>query len=285
MIIFHDARCVNYSAPGHPERPQRIRSTIPVLKERHPNWQWPFPVSATNQAILRAHSPEHIQAVEKALFEFDADTPAYPNIYEHAMASAGAATAAARTALDGKLGFALMRPPGHHACRERAMGFCYFNNIVVAALDVLGQGVGRVGIWDFDAHHGNGTEELVANHSQIAFASVHQSPAYPGTGLTSSANIHNFPVPPYARRADHMAAAERALDALIAEKPDLILVSAGFDAYRGDPITQMTLEPEDFATFGKWLRQSNIRSAAMLEGGYSDDLPELIETFLTNWEG
>ena len=285
MIIFHDARSANYSSPGHPERPQRILSTVPLLRERHPDWHWPFPMSATNKDILRAHSPEHIQAVQKARFEFDADTPAYPNIYDHAMASAGAAIAATRSALEGKPAFSLMRPPGHHACRERAMGFCYFNNPVVAALDALEQGVGRIAIWDFDAHHGNGTEELVANHSQITFASIHQSPAYPGTGLKSFANIHNFPVPPYARRTDHMAAVERAFDGLIAEKPDLILVSAGFDAFRGDPITQMTLEPEDFATFGKWLRESHIRSAGMLEGGYSSELPELIDTFLTSWEG
>jgi acetoin utilization deacetylase AcuC-like enzyme len=285
MIIFHDARCVEYTTPGHPERPQRILSTAPLLRKRHPDWHWPFPVAATVNVLQRAHTEDHIEMVETSVYEFDADTPAYPDIYDHALRSAGAAIATARAGLEGKLAFSLMRPPGHHATRNRAMGFCYFSNVAVAALDALAQGAERVGIWDIDAHHGNGTEDIVADHPGITFASVHQSPAYPGTGLTSSGNIHNFPVRPYARRSEHVGTIERALEDLMAEKPDLILVSAGFDAFRADPITQMTLEHEDFATFGKWLRQSRVRSAAILEGGYSDELPELIDAFLTSWAG
>src|ERR1700681_3488448 len=104
------------------------------------------------------------------------------------------------------------------------MGFCYFGNIAVGALDALENGAERVAIWDFDAHHGNGTEEIVANHSRIAFASIHQSPAYPGTGLTSFANIDNYPLRPYARRSEHLHAAERGLQTLLAFKPDVLLV-------------------------------------------------------------
>ena len=285
MIIYHDPRCTEYSTPGHPERPNRILSTVPLLRKRHPEWHWPFP-SAVDTATLRlAHSPEHIEAVEKNVHEFDADTPAYPNIYQYALSSAGAAVAAARLGLEGKIAFSLMRPPGHHATPDRAMGFCYFSNIAIAALDALKKGAERVAILDFDAHHGNGTEDVVADNDRIIFASVHQSPAYPGTGLTSFANIHNCPLRPYTRRSEHVAAVQRALDDLLAAKPDLILVSAGFDSYRGDPITQMTLEPEDFATFGKWLRQSKVRTAGVLEGGYSDELPELIDAFLAAWAG
>jgi len=285
MVVLHDPRCVEYSAPGHPERPQRILSTAPFLRKRHDNWEWRSPIPAITDSLLRAHSPEHVEEVQNSIHEFDADTPVYANIYEHALRSAGAAIAVARVGLDGGLGFSLMRPPGHHATHDRAMGFCYFNNIAVAAFEALEQGAERVGIWDFDAHHGNGTEDIVENHSQITFASVHQSPGYPGTGLTSFDNIHNFPMRPYARRSQHLETVERALEVLLNDKPDLILVSAGFDAFRGDPITQMTLEQEDFATFGKWLRQSRVRAAAVLEGGYSDELPELIDAFLTSWAG
>ncbi len=164
------------------------------------------------------------------------------------------------------------------------MGFCFFNHIAVAALDALEQGAERVAIWDFDAHHGNGTEAIVTGHPRIAFASVHQFPGYPGTGTRSSGNIHNFPVPPFAPRAEHCAAVERALAVLLEFKPSLLLVSAGFDAYAGDPITQMSLAQEDFATFGTWLHRSGIPAGAILEGGYSDDLPLLIDAFLTGWE-
>ncbi len=164
------------------------------------------------------------------------------------------------------------------------MGFCYFSNIAIAALDALENGAERVAIWDFDAHHGNGTEDIVAANPRIAFASIHQFPGYPGTGTRSFGNIHNYPVAPLTPRADHVAAVRRGLDELVAFHPDLLLVSAGFDAYAGDPITEMSLAPEDFATFGKWLRETNIRAGAILEGGYSDELPELIDAFLTAWD-
>ena len=178
------------------------------------------------------------------------------------------------------------------------MGFCYFSNIAIAALDALESGIGfqpmscessarrrchRVAIWDFDAHHGNGTEAIVEKNSHIAFASIHQFPAYPGTGAKSFDNIDNYPVPPYTRREQHVDIAERALQKLLRFKPDLLLVSAGFDAYSRDPLVQMTLEHEDFARFGERLNKIGIPVAAILEGGYSDELPELIDTFLTSW--
>jgi acetoin utilization deacetylase AcuC-like enzyme len=301
MLIFHDPRCVEYSAPGHPERSARITQTVPLLKQRHPDWQWREPRSATDEELLRAHSTEHLQRVAKPLRDFDVDTPAYPKINFYARQSAGAAIEAARAALAGDRVFVLNRPPGHHAMRDRAMGFSYYGNIAIAALDTLASAkcqsdsqprsataattkIDRVAIWDFDAHHGNGTEDIVAHNPQIRFGSIHQFPAYPGTGAKSFDNIYNYPVPPNAPRAEYMNVCRHALDKLLEWKPDLLLVSAGFDAYMHDPLVQMTLEQEDFATFGKWLRDVDVPTAAILEGGYSDDLPDLIDAFLTAWE-
>jgi acetoin utilization deacetylase AcuC-like enzyme len=283
MIVFHDESCLLYSALGHPERPARIARSVPLLKERHPDWEWRIPKAASEAALLRAHSRYHVERIRNATRDFDADTPVYPKIYEHALRSAGAAIEAARAALSGERGFSLMRPPGHHATRDRAMGFCYFNNIAIAALDALDNSAKRVAIWDFDAHHGNGTEAIVANNSQVAFASIHQFPGYPGTGTKSFANVTNYPLGPGTPRNHHVEVAKRTLEKLVAFKPDLLLVSAGFDAYARDPLVQMTLEAEDFSTFGEWLHQLDIPVATILEGGYSDELPELIDAFLTAW--
>jgi acetoin utilization deacetylase AcuC-like enzyme len=307
MIIFHDPHCTEYSAPGYPERPERIARTVPLLKDRHGDWEWREPRAATDEELLRAHSREHLARIAIATNDFDSDTPAYPEIDMYARQSAGAGIEAALAALGGERTFCLMRPPGHHATRDRAMGFCYFSNVAVAALNALAvagigdagsesdkhsrspiaattkTGVECVAIWDFDAHHGNGTEAIVANNPRIRFASIHQFPAYPGTGMKSFANIDNYPVAPFTRRNEHVDVARRALEKLIAFKPELILVSAGFDAYARDPLVQMTLEREDFATFGEWLREIDIPTAAILEGGYSNELPELIDTFLASW--
>jgi acetoin utilization deacetylase AcuC-like enzyme len=284
MIIFHDPHCVEYSAPGHPERPERIIRPVPLLKDRHPTWQWREPRSATNDELLRAHSAEHIARVRNPAGDFDLDTPALPKIYDYALKSAGGSIEAARTALEGNRNFVLNRPPGHHATRDCAMGFCYFSNIAIAALDALENGADRVAIWDFDAHHGNGTEAIVTNNPRIRFASIHQFPAYPGTGAKSFANIDNYPVPPQTPRKEHVEITKLALEKLANSKPNLILVSAGFDAYARDPLVQMTLEQEDFASFGEWLNKIDIPVVAILEGGYSDDLPELIDAFLSAWD-
>jgi acetoin utilization deacetylase AcuC-like enzyme len=283
MIIFHDESCLEYSAPGHPERPARIARSVPLIKERHPDWEWRIPKPASEAALLRAHSRDHVERIRNAMRDFDADTPVYSKIYEHALRSAGAAVEAAQAALRGQRAFSLMRPPGHHATPDRAMGFCYFNNIAIAALDALDNSAKRIAIWDFDAHHGNGTEAIVANNSRVAFASIHQFPGYPGTGTKSFANVRNYPLGPGTPRHHHVEVAKRALEKLVAFKPDLLLISAGFDAYADDPLVQMTLKHEDFATFGDWLRELDIPVATILEGGYNDELPELIDAFLSAW--
>jgi acetoin utilization deacetylase AcuC-like enzyme len=284
MTIFYDPRCLEYSSPGHPERPERIARTRPLIKNRHPDWAWRQPIPATDNELLRAHSRQHIERVAIPRQDFDPDTPYYPNINTHAHRSTGAAIETARAALRGELAFSLMRPPGHHATRDRAMGFCYFSNVAIAALDALENGAERVAIWDFDGHHGNGTEAIVADNQRIRFASIHQFPAYPGTGAKSFVNIDNYPVAPFTARIEIVKIAKQSLEKLVAFKPNLLLVSAGFDAYARDPLLQMTLEREDFAQFGKWLTKVGMPVAVALEGGYSNDLPELIDAFLTAWQ-
>ncbi|MBX3750098.1 MAG: histone deacetylase [Opitutaceae bacterium] len=267
-----------------PEQPARVTRTVPHLQAAHPGWTWQVPGVATDATLLRGHTPGHLKRLLQPR-DFDADTPFFPGIADHARRAVEAACAATDAALAGKPAFSLMRPPGHHATANQAMGFCYLNQIALAALHAQAKGVARVAIWDFDAHHGNGTEAILRRRPGVLFTSVHQSPGYPGTGTTSFDNCRNWPVRPHTPRPEHMAALAASWDAVIAFKPDLVLVSAGFDSYAQDPITSMTLEAEDFATLGRWLRESGLPAAAILEGGYSADLPQLIDAFLTAWEG
>lgn len=285
MVIIHDPRCAGYQAFGHPEAPFRVEQTATLLQAQHPAWTWQLPEPAEDADLLRVHSAGHLAAVDAAEDDFDADTPALDGIGEHARRAAGAALLAAKTALAGRQSFVLMRPPGHHALRDRAMGFCYFGNAAVAALAARAAGVGKVAVWDFDAHHGNGTEALVRGVDGTLFVSVHQLPGWPGSGARSFDNVRNYPVPPECATAEHLIALEQSWADVLAFHPELILVSAGFDAYVGDPITQMTLTQESFRTLGRWLGESKVPTAALLEGGYSRELPRLIDTFLTAWQG
>ena len=284
MYLIFDREATRYGSSQHPECPARLIRTEAHLRDNRPKWKWRAPTSASDDAILRVHSREHLERLARPL-DFDADTPYYDEILAHARRAAGAAVGVVDYAFDRKKAFALMRPPGHHATRDRARGFCYLNSIAIAAFHAIEKGAERVAIWDFDAHHGNGTEAIVHRHPAIHFASIHQYPGYPGTGTHSFDNISNYPVPPNAAPGFHTGEVERGLARLLEFKPDVILVSAGFDAFAGDPITQMSLEVEHFELFGKWLRETGIDAGALLEGGYSSDLPLLVESFLSGWSG
>lgn len=285
MIVITDERCAAYQQPGHPERPARVARTVEKLREQSQlpiTWAAPGPVR--EEQLLRAHSPNLLSRLAMAV-DFDADTPAYPDIRAHAERSVGGALKALDLAREGRQVFSLLRPPGHHATQTRAMGFCYLNSIAIAALEALGRGVRRVAVFDFDVHHGNGTEDILRGRPDCAFFSVHQFPAYPGTGESSHQNAHNYPVPPGASREEYRAALAAALDDLRRYQPALVGVSAGFDAFREDPLSDAALEEEDFAWLGEALRSLGVPVFSLLEGGYSRQLPDLIFAYLCGLAG
>jgi len=286
LNIITDNRCTGYSSPFHPERPERITATQELLRDQADlavTWGEPGPCG--DASILRAHTRNHLARLDVAE-DFDSDTAYFPGIAGYARASAGAALAAMETAREGKTVFSLMRPPGHHATAQRAMGFCYLSNIAIAALEGLAQGVKRVAIYDFDVHHGNGTEAILLNKPGAAFFSIHQFPCYPGTGSRNAGNnCFNYPVPPRTPRGEYRHILETALDELKKFKPELVGVSAGFDAYARDPLAQETLEAEDYHWLGQSMRGLGVPVFSVLEGGYSSDLPKLILAYLRGVEG
>jgi acetoin utilization deacetylase AcuC-like enzyme len=284
--IITDEKCSGYFSPGHPERPARITASVERLKNQTDlPLVWAVPTRAADEPILRAHAPEVLARLQIPR-EFDADTPFFENIADYARASVVAALDALRLARQGESVFSLMRPPGHHATRDRSMGFCYLNNIAIAALEASATGAKRVAVFDFDVHHGNGTEDILLNREDTAFFSIHQFPAYPGSGEKNvGENCFNYPVAPSTPRETYRATLSRALADLKSFSPDLIAVSAGFDAYVRDPLANGTLLAEDFHWLGRELRGLKIPFFSLLEGGYSKDLPELIFAYLKGVEG
>ena len=246
---------------------------------------WSEPGPCDDAAILRAHDPDHLIRLAR-LEDFDQDTPAFPNLVDYARASVASALGALKAARNGETVFSLMRPPGHHATRNRAMGFCYLNNVAIAVLEAVATGSKRVAVFDFDVHHGNGTESILLNKPDCAFFSIHQFPCYPGTGTRNLGNnCFNYPVLPQIARGEYLHILSSAVERLEAYRPDLVAVSAGFDAYVRDPLAQGSLEREDFYWLGQSLRGLGVPLFSILEGGYSTDLPELILAYLRGVEG
>ncbi len=286
LTIITDPRCIEYGTRGHPERPARVSGAVELLKAQDKvELTWSQPDEASDAAILRAHTQAHVAQLEKP-FDFDGDTPAYPDIAAHARRSAGGALQALAAARAGQTAFSLLRPPGHHATQDRAMGFCYLNSIAIAALGARATGCQRVAVFDFDVHHGNGTEEILLDNPGLAFISIHQYPAYPGTGRENrGGNCFNFPVAPATPREQYRDILSKAFAELKKFKPDMLAVSAGFDAFRGDPLAQGTLEAEDFRWLGETIRDLEVPAFSILEGGYSTELPELILAYLRGLNG
>jgi len=285
--IITDERCTGYVHHAHPERPARITTTVERLKNQTAlpvTWALPGEPVA-DEIILRAHTAAVLARLEVPQ-DFDEDTPFHAGIGAFARASVAASLTALRAARNGESVFSLMRPPGHHALREKSMGFCYLNNVAIAALEAVATGAKRVAVFDFDVHHGNGTEDILLNAPGIEFFSVHQHPAYPDTGAENRGrNCFNYPVGPGAPQMMYRAKLAHALDDLRSFRPDLIAVSAGFDAYLRDPLADGSLLPEDFHWLGATLRELNVPFFSLLEGGYSKDLPELILAYLKGVAG
>jgi acetoin utilization deacetylase AcuC-like enzyme len=288
VILTHPSCLAHDPGPGHPECPERLQAVLTALDRPVfagiPRITAP---QASVEQLSRAHDRDLIEAIFGAAPDFgrirvDPDTAMSPASLDAALRAAGAACEAVDAVMSGRVqrAFCAVRPPGHHATRAQAMGFCLFNSIAVAAAHAIAtHDLLRIAVVDFDVHHGNGTQDIFWDEPRVMFASSHQSPLYPGSGNPgergTTRNIHNVPLAPGSDSLDFRAVWEETLlPAIDRFEPELILVSAGFDAHRLDPLANLNLEADDYGWLTAELvalarRHAGGRLVSCLEGGYS----------------
>lgn len=288
LAVSTDDRYALHVAPGfHPERPERLFAARRALRTVDiPQVHLPSCLATTEQLAL-VHDDNYLADLEKRLATghgyLDPDTYFSPPSRQAAWLAAGSGCVVIDALLDGRaeLGALIARPPGHHATRQRAMGFCLINNIAVAAMHARSRGSKRVAIVDWDVHHGNGTQDIFEHDPNVVVVSLHQWPLYPGTGAVHEVGLGdgrgatvNIPLPPGSDGSVYAAAFERLVLPVLSEaRPDLLLVSAGFDAHARDPLANMNLTEDDYAWMASRLRSLALslghgRVALFLEGGY-----------------
>ncbi len=286
-LYYSHPACLDHdTGRNHPECPDRLRAIEAALKaDAFAALDRREAPQATREQIGRVHPQTHIDAVLAAIPKtgaayLDPDTVVSAGSAEAGLRAAGAGVAAVDAVISGEAetAFCTVRPPGHHAEPERAMGFCFFNNVAIAALHArVAHGLDRVAVVDFDVHHGNGTQAAFEADASLFYASTHQYPHYPGTGAASETgvgNIVNVPLAPGSGGAEFRdAVTSLILPALEAFAPDLVLISAGFDAHRDDPLASLNFVEDDYVWVTTALvalarRHAAGRVVSMLEGGY-----------------
>ncbi len=267
MQVVYSPECLKYGTPGHPECPERVTAIYNELKSA--GYSFTEPVPAKKEDILLVHSEEHYNTVEKADYPC-IETP--PIDIKYPLLSAGATIKASEI-----LGFALTRPPGHHAGRDVLEGFCYFNNIAIA-VKKLGK---KTAILDLDVHHGNGTESIFRGQGNVIYVSLHQTPLYPMTGFKSDGNCYNYPLFPDTSEKDYIKTLEKALQVVDSSNPEILAVSMGFDTFIGDPLSGQKLTEKGYENIGRMIKELNIPAFMTLEGGYAvEKIGKLCRSFL-----